>query len=259
MQARARRWKSWARQLKERHGHAARRQAAASMVLLRFRNGVAIQHNWRPQLWVTVRAGAGLRVTATQVVRTAAREISQGGQGTVPRSVTPLFGREPAVRAVRREVPPGTQNEKARASATPDMQVVPGRYSAVSADTRGTRKELTVVTESIARQAIRRTQQFEDCVVRTVRREAEHRLQSLVRRNSRREEMPPPMPMVLRPAAAAVQPTAPQASDEHAVHEREMAREFTPAPAININSLTEQVMDQIDRRVVAWRERMGKF
>jgi hypothetical protein len=31
------------------------------------------------------------------------------------------------------------------------------------------------------------------------------------------------------------------------------------APAINLDALTSQVMDQIDRRVIAWRERMGKF
>jgi hypothetical protein len=31
-----------------------------------------------------------------------------------------------------------------------------------------------------------------------------------------------------------------------------------PAPAINVEALTSQVMQQIDRRLVAWRERMGR-
>ena len=78
MGARVRRWEAWARLLKEKHGRVARRQTSLAMVLLRFRNGVAIRHAWRPQVWVTVRAGAKLQVNASQVPRPAAREIQIG-------------------------------------------------------------------------------------------------------------------------------------------------------------------------------------
>lgn len=272
MGARVRRWEAWARLLKERHGRVARRQTSLSMVLLRFRNGVAIRHAWRPQVWVTVRAGAKLQVNASQVPGPAAREIPPGRQVAVRTSAAAVFGRRelvgarpgapaavPVVQAVRREVLLQTRTAAPRGSAAPGMTAASKAYTAVPLDTVRTGGKSTVVTESIARQIIHKAQRLEELMVRTVRKETEHRLEHVVRRNSRREEMRPMVPMVLRPAAAAVPSDRPQGSEEWAVRERETVREFAPAPAININSLTEQVMDQIDRRVVAWRERMGKF
>src|SRR5258708_7164083 len=132
MGSRVRRWESWARLLKERHGRVARRQAAASMVLVRFRNGVAGRHTLRPQVWITVRAGAGLQVNPTQVLRSATREIVRSQQAAIPQQAPAPMQ---VVQAVRREFVLQTRTATSRDRAVSSPQTTPQAHTAVMAET----------------------------------------------------------------------------------------------------------------------------
>jgi hypothetical protein len=115
----------------------------------------------------------------------------------------------------------------------------------------------------IATRAVRhfhRLEEFSYTFRRSVRTTAEPEVvpSRMLQRNQRREESQSPAPMVVRAPQAGPQPPAQKPMEEPRWREPQALPCAAP-PAINIDSLTSQVMDQIDRRVIAWRERMGKF
>jgi hypothetical protein len=91
----------------------------------------------------------------------------------------------------------------------------------------------------------------------------------VVERFTRREEQPTRQPMALRPTVPLAPPEAQSGiesehrarsnGDREENHEFQLPAHMNPGSNLNIDSLTTQVMDQIDRRIVAWRERMGRF
>ena len=84
--------------------------------------------------------------------------------------------------------------------------------------------------------------------------------QNIRTRTARREQPAQPRELALRstpPLDEAPSPRRPPreraiAADEPA------ARPPVAQPAVDLDALTNHVIDQIDRRVVAWRERMGR-
>jgi hypothetical protein len=102
--------------------------------------------------------------------------------------------------------------------------------------------------------------------LRTVRRETEvteisRRLAERVRRVP--EALSPPAPMILRSEPQAVRP--PPSFEEASAPTRWQDPPIRPSPVppaaiapVNIDQLTAQVLKQIDRRVVARRERLGQ-
>ena len=87
---------------------------------------------------------------------------------------------------------------------------------------------------------------------------------SRLRRNVARHELPfsPTAAVLAAPhrAAAHAATTEPQAVMQAAAarQQAEAPRLAQSAPAINVEALTGMVIQQIDRRLVAWRERMGR-
>jgi hypothetical protein len=86
---------------------------------------------------------------------------------------------------------------------------------------------------------------------------------SRLRRNVARHELPSSAlgAVLATPHLAAAR----AASEAHAVMQAAAARQpaetpsvSPPAPAINVEALTGMVIQQIDRRLVAYRERMGR-
>jgi hypothetical protein len=129
------------------------------------------------------------------------------------------------------------------------------------------RWEERVIRRSIAHSVIEKARRVEEFVRRlqdaapSVQRAASV-AQNVVRKTGRREGPPRGEAIQLRPAP--IRPAAPEArsaADPARLPVESEPRTPQPpqAPAINLDALTSQVMDQIDRRVIAWRERMGKF
>ena len=83
---------------------------------------------------------------------------------------------------------------------------------------------------------------------------------SRLRRNVARHESPPPAPTAVLAAPQRAAATEVQAAVQAAAAHREAdARRLAqPAPAMNVEVLTGMVIQQIDRRLVAYRERMGR-
>jgi len=142
------------------------------------------------------------------------------------------------------------------------------------------RWEARLIRPVIAQDVLLRTRRVEEMVrhlrsVTPVERRAVEAVRRLARQTVRREESPP-TPMQVRPLIPLPSPATREATREarsdviirdypqaansipKAANPASQAANPTP-PSFNLDALTTQVMDQIDRRVVAWRERMGRF
>ena len=90
------------------------------------------------------------------------------------------------------------------------------------------------------------------------------KIASRLRRNVARHELPSSTPAAVlaapQRAAARAAATEAQAAVQAAAARREAdaPRLAQPAPAIDVETLTGMVIQQIDRRLVAYRERMGR-
>jgi hypothetical protein len=259
---RARRWAAWARQFQERHERVGRRYSPA-MVLVRFRGGAPAQRIWRPRVWVTVQPHSHLQVNVHSVTRPENRQFYLHRQ--LPKEVRVA---EPSASLTARVRPPRSVPTEVRAARRefPMPAALLDARRMVRDRARVSEAVAGLVTESIARQVIRRSERLEE-FVRTLRKgraitiEQESPARRVLRGNTRREVMPPGTTMSLRPAPAAAAQAAPPAEPAEQPAARQQAQPPIPPamPTLNIDLVTSQVMDQIDRRVIAWRERMGKF
>jgi hypothetical protein len=263
MQGRGRRWIEWARSLRSKHADVARRHQPAAMMLARPRSGWmhAPSFHRHNQVWVTVKlAGVAsapaptalraiLRETPAQPVRGERRRREQG------QSARPPIKTERAVSRTVREV---VRNF----SPLQDPAKTPMRW------------ETGITADSIARQVKVRTRRVEE-LVRVLRRrtapsnDGGTAIRRVIQRFTRHEEQPARPPMTLRPTAPVPVETQHRPEDGRPLPPH---GDWTTSPAfsaphananpamnINIDALTSQVIDQIDRRLVARRERMGRF
>jgi hypothetical protein len=89
-------------------------------------------------------------------------------------------------------------------------------------------------------------------------------LATRLRRRATREELTlSPKPAVLAaahraPAQAAPTPSNPWTPAQTAPMQPEESRALPQAAALNVEALTGLVIQQIDRRLIAYRERMGR-
>jgi hypothetical protein len=228
------------------------------MVLQRFRAG---RMGYRSQTLVALRATSIVHVNVRPVSRPDVRRVLE--REVVVRQPA---GREAAmhtsaiappapIQAVSSPTYITRQESRSQHYHAPAVTFVSGLALGAS------RQASAAAIGSIASRAVRHFQHLDE-FVRTFRKkvlapaDAQWTTQRILHQNVRREEPRPSTPMVLRPA----QPAAPGASHAPLPEPPRPERPVNPAPpAINIESLATQVMDQIDRRVVAWRERMGKF
>jgi hypothetical protein len=82
-----------------------------------------------------------------------------------------------------------------------------------------------------------------------------------------RQEPRPPAMVLRRPGAAPKEPEMSsgermqgvEASPASSLMHNTRAHGLPPAPALDVNRLTDQVMQTLDRRLTAWRERMGRM
>jgi hypothetical protein len=160
---------------------------------------------------------------------------------------------------------PGTQGTEAvvRRADPPAMLFEKGRGadSGVARET-GPRSALTLAMKRTTREHVSTTlnQNF------SVRRRADfmevsRSLTQRVRRLSDPEAFQPPM--AFRSAASnrvSPQRTSAEATMERNSFERQSTQQAAPAmPAVSVEQLADQVLKQIDRRVIARRERMGQI
>jgi hypothetical protein len=140
------------------------------------------------------------------------------------------------------------------------------RYSpAVELNAPAPRWESRLLHRTIAQDVLVRTRRVEEMLrhLRSMTAAASKIMETarrVIRQSARREERPASASMMLRPQVLspvnAAREPLPEASASTTVQDQPRAG---APPSFNLDALTSQVMDQIDRRVVAWRERMGKY
>jgi hypothetical protein len=238
--------------MRARHARIARRHLASSMTLARPRAARVVSHTFHSHPSVSVHV-------------------------TMPGQTPPGAPRESSRHTVRREV---VYRERLRLASAPhdskmsrvDVKRIeradppaPAAPQALTAPPP--RWEARMLRPAIAQAVLQRTRNVEETVrhlrlATAAARNAADAARRVVRQASRMEERPAPQPMQLRTTVTAAPAIRGEAPEEHIPGHAQPAAAppaAATAPAINIDTLTTQVMDQIDRRVVAWRERMGRF
>ena len=257
------RWAGWAQSLRSRHARIASRHQPAAMRLVRPRGvwTLAPSFHQHKQVWVTVRSGGAAPATAPRVVQAFLKKES------------------PAKGAEARKAPP-RGNAAVKVARPAAVQVVKeirnqsaGCVGAKTVAARAVRWEARIIGESIAQAVRMRTARTGEAAQRLraagVSSEPRAIVRRVVERFTRREEQPVRQAMALRPATPSPAPAQAQRTIESELaartkEDRESVQALPPAQLnpvsnINVDSLTNHVMDQIDRRIVAWRERMGRF
>ena len=250
MLGRIRRWTGWAQALRAKHARLAVRHHPAAMALSRPRAPwmLAPSFHTNPQISFTVRM--------------------QNAPAPVQPRVAPVHRRELPVPAQR--TPLQLRNAPVQPSIAPVTQIVAARPQALApltAKAAPPRWDIVLTRRSIATHVLMQTRRVEElvrtlCSATTPAHPPAEIAQRVTRQSARYEERPAAQAMALRPQLAPAMPEAQRAPLEQPRIEREWNRSHpTPPPIMtpNIDTLTTQVMDQIDRRVIAWRERMGKF
>ena len=256
------RWAEWARLLRERHARISLRSSPA-MLLLRPQAAHTGLRVYRSQSLLTLRTTSNILLNVTFASRPGTRKILTRDaivrQAAGKELAAPFPAMAHLVSGQALPSPIHLTRYESRSQHYHAPAVTSGRGPLAS----GVGQSAAAIG-SIAACAVRHVQHLEE-FVRTFRKavrtlaEPERPARLVLQHTMRREELRLPAAMVLRPAVPAASETTHLQAPEEPRHERPASFAPPAAPAINIESLTSQVMDQIDRRVIAWRERMGRF
>jgi hypothetical protein len=251
------RWQAWAGRLRQRHSRIDAWRAQGAMVLLRavgahaptMGHSVRSIDHWHTRLSISPRFMLSLQpaLAAPRVLQMAAREAK-------------------ARTAQRDESPTGTASPSSAQGAS---FLAPRSAAAPAFVPRMTAHARAMLLPPQAAPILLSVHQRE-----TASPVAAHagEIASRLRRNVARQELPSAAPA---PAPAAVLAAPQRAAARAAATEAQavvqaavqagVARQHTeaprfaqPAPSINVEALTGLVIQQIDRRLVAYRERMGR-
>jgi hypothetical protein len=255
------RWVGFAQAVRARHARIARRHHPSAMTLARPRTGRVVSNTVQvhPTVSVLVRMPGERVGTPAPVVRntvttnTIRQHTSQTIRPDVVYRERMLLASRPDGRGstveVRKLTPSGPP-----AAPRPLLAPLPPRW------------EKQWVRQVVAQGVLERTRRAEEFVRRLrsatpAAQQAASAAQQVIRKTARHEARTQAAPMQLRPASPA--PTSQARTAIETDRSPAVPEPRTPQPAaappINIDALTTQVMDQIDRRVISWRERMGRF
>lgn len=246
------RWQGWARQLRGRHGRRDALHARGAMVLLQQRGGMGSQvlvTSWRPIVPIVhMHARFGVVRPVVMPALPVMRERA-GPLALVPDRLSHRRSDD----AVSRSAPVA---ENVRQLAYPLPRFAALTYA------QGPRRIAP------ARFPDRGIAQFHDParrspVASTIAAQAAELATRLHRRAARQELMLSPKPAVLAAAHRAPAPAGAVSSNawtsaQPPPMQQDESRALPQASAVDVESLTGLVIQQIDRRLIAYRERMGR-
>lgn len=259
-----RRWTGFAQAMRARHARIARRHLPSSMTLARPRAARVVSHAFHshPSVSVHVRMPGQTSPSAPAIPPTVPQPgvIRESSRQTIRREV--VYRERMRLASAPHDSKMSRVDVKRIERADPPAPATPQALTAPPP-----RWEARMLRPAMAQDVLQRTRRVEETVrhlrlATVAARNAADAARRVVRQASRTEERPAPAPMQLRVAATVAPAIRGEAPEEHMPRHAQPAAAppaVAAAPAINIDTLTTQVMDQIDRRVVAWRERMGKF
>jgi hypothetical protein len=246
------RWRTWAEELRNRHGRRERTRAFRSVVFVRHPRPMSqvLVANQRTSLHVHARLQASWRVAPTLTLRPHARQTLSVSppQALPPRSLsmTSSFGTGGVRTRPSRPLfaAPHQAFVAARRGAAASMQTDPPprrpralqRSDALTLQRPSRKGARVAIVDSLTALPVR------------------------LRRQGARHELPVQTSTV---ALARTSPrVAPAVSTQPAVArgQSSVPSSWTPpaSPAMTVETLTSHVMQQLDRRLVAYRERMGR-
>lgn len=242
------RWQGWARQLRRQHGRRDASHARSAMVLLQRGGGMVSQvlvTSWRPIVQVHARFGVVRPVSMPAampmgqrrplVVQEVRASLHRQGDPAAAQAMARGERERPAYPALRFPLAALAQGDRGReAAASSQAALVPSLDPAPQ----------WPAASRVAAQAA-------EIVARVHRRAVRHEL------------VPPSKPLVLAashrmPAQAAGAAANEWMPAQTAPMPWEQGRAPSAAPAVSVEALTGLVIQQIDRRLIAYRERMGR-
>jgi hypothetical protein len=256
------RWTDWARALTERYAWIAIRRPGLALALVHpWAPIYRFCQRWEQRAWTYA---PRLHLAISLLPGQTGRERSPTASavhlpGASPRQLAPVQARAPMDHPVLNQQlagsPPGTApragSRQTAAVTEPTDSPGPAPRRRVLRRTGFEEVNESVMVSRVNRES-RITQQSRQILRRLV--EERQRVEILASRSLVMRQ-PPPAPAE---AAAATGPTTLQSPLGLKVGAPGMAPLFTPA-AIDLDLLTEKVVRQIDQRIVAYRERMGKL
>jgi hypothetical protein len=250
------RWQRWADALRARSGRALGAPNASGMSFRRMRAGaplLAVQQRFESVLVASPTYGFDLRRSA--VVRNESWHV-QPRQQTLVRVLmraTPAAREASPSQPPRRAAPPKIALTQRLVSRISSVLLERRLLSRAVAHADGARAAVMVERIRPPRPALRQATAVDDIPQRLLRR-AERQVAAAA-------ALPPVRSVLARPAppralerAEGLAPPRPRGI---------AAREATPhvlsaPPVLNLDRITEQVIDRLDRRIIAQRERMGR-
>lgn len=247
------RWSRWARQLRWRHGRTEVRRASAAMVLARRPTaGSPIHINLYPRLGVTLAAASPVPLASMGQAAMATPAHTQVASALVERARVQRMGWfRPGRETVTRGQPPVPAGAApADAARMPDGPPLALARRFVTAPVRRAAEPASQPQDlyRLVRMWTRKP---------TAARAAVE-LPGRLRLRARRTELPAPAIRELVAAAPRRRETPATLAAEAGF--QQFAQPAPPAavPAINVEALTSQVIQQLDRRLIAYRERLGR-
>jgi len=244
------RWQSWAGRLRQRHSRIDAWRAQGAMVLLRGAPAPTpgARNTLRTIIHLHMRLAVSPRCTLSLLpAPTAPVTLRQVVPGATVRNAEPAG------------VVPGTASEsrmQVASTRAPDRATAPAFVPRMAARARaGLRLPPSVPV-------VRLSLRHRDNVSRVAA--PPHEIAARLRRGATRHELPPPPTAAVlaapRRAAGHSGATELQAGLQAAAprQQADAPRLAQSVPAINVEALTGMVIQQIDRRLVAYRERMGR-
>ncbi|WP_431257242.1 hypothetical protein ACQ86G_21670 [Roseateles chitinivorans] len=260
------RWQAWAGRLRARHGRVDAWRAAGAMALRRGAgagaSGTVVQVHAGPvvhqhlRLAVTARFPLSLRAqpSTPMVLRQPMPASASRTPAEIPRMT--VAGAGPDGRPGR----PGPAGPDGAPGHPGAMASVPLTHRAAAPlfVRAGEASARPMLAASPSAPVLRAAVQSIAPVAAAHAAEIATRL----RRGATREELPPPPSAAVlaapgRAAARAAEAQAPVTA-QAARQQPSAPRPAPAAPAVDVDALTGLVIQQIDRRLVAWRERMGR-
>ena len=239
------RWSEWARRLRSRHGRVEARRSAAAMVLHRplwAQGSLMVSAATRIHLSVHAPMGIVLRPVAAPVAMLHAQ----------PAQAAPVFVAQTHRQASAAHPPPLVP--RIESSPIP-RNIFPAKF--VHAHTAA-----TVRTSTVERMWLPLRELATAWLRKPPASMAAEALPLRLRQRAVRIERPgadlPKMVAPVRRDAGGEPANAQLRNVQSTAPWTPVLPSQQPAPAINVDALTSQVMQQIDRRLVAWRERMGR-
>jgi hypothetical protein len=239
---RVQRWRTWAQRLRDRHARRAQRELPAAMTLLHRKLPVTLMH-----------VAVGLPFTVMVAPRISFASAPH------PTAVSVMHARDREIAAVPETVPGRVLENRAQAAA--------GEVTAAAVEAAVTRnyfvRRMTIAAEMARLLRLSRVVQVSESECLKTRSTAAVALEhtTLLRRRFRREESISTM------AVRQVRQSVLQRSATHETGspapppERTRAWAAPPHQPVlpSLDSITDHVIQQIDRKLVAHRERMGRI